>query len=110
MREELGFPGMRVLQNGFYAGARYDQPHNYPRHCAAYTGTHDNDTIVGWFRDGRRDRGPDGLTTAARALRLRWRIGEDRPSVDDPGAVPVAGRSGGDAAARTCWGSARRRG
>ncbi len=69
LREELGFPGMRVLQNGFYAGARYDQPHNYPRHCAAYTGTHDNDTIVGWFRDGRRDRGPDGLTTAARALR-----------------------------------------
>src|SRR5205085_12375831 len=25
------------------------QPHNYPRNCAVYTGTHDNDTTVGWF-------------------------------------------------------------
>ncbi|MCA9245023.1 MAG: 4-alpha-glucanotransferase [Phycisphaerales bacterium] len=69
LREELGFPGMRVLQNGFYDGSRYDQPHNYPRGCAAYTGTHDNDTIVGWFKAARSDRGADGLTTAARTLR-----------------------------------------
>ncbi len=78
---EFGFPGMRILQNGFGEQARYDQPHNYPAGCVAYTGTHDNDTIRGWFlsASGRPDgsggarrrveRGRDGLTVAERAVR-----------------------------------------
>ncbi|MGE0479360.1 MAG: 4-alpha-glucanotransferase [Phycisphaerae bacterium] len=49
LRDALGFPGMRVLQFAFGAGSRYHQPHSYPHHCAVYTGTHDNDTLVGWF-------------------------------------------------------------
>ncbi len=51
LRDQLGFPGMRVLQFAFGddpKGADY-QPHNYNRHCIVYTGTHDNDTVVGWF-------------------------------------------------------------
>jgi 4-alpha-glucanotransferase len=47
---DTGFPGMRVLQFGLRA--REDSlhlPHNYIQNCAAYTGTHDNDTIMGWF-------------------------------------------------------------
>jgi len=54
LRDELGFPGMRVLQFAFGddpKGVDY-QPHNYPRHCVVYTGTHDNDTVVGWFNSG----------------------------------------------------------
>ncbi len=45
-------PGMRVLQFAFGPdeGNRYFLPHNYPRNCVVYTGTHDNDTCVGWFR------------------------------------------------------------
>ncbi len=45
-----GFPGMRILQFAFNRreGDRFF-PHNYPRACVAYTGTHDNDTLVGWF-------------------------------------------------------------
>jgi 4-alpha-glucanotransferase len=51
LREELGLPGMRVLQFAFGNDAKSDayKPHNYPRNCAAYTATHDNDTTVGWF-------------------------------------------------------------
>jgi len=51
LRDQLGFPGMRVLQFAFGDDpkARDYQPHNYPRECLVYTGTHDNDTTVGWF-------------------------------------------------------------
>ncbi len=69
LRDALGLPGMRLLQNAFGCGARYDQPHNYPRRCVAYTGTHDNDTTVGWFRKLPRRRGEDGLTPRQRVLR-----------------------------------------
>lgn len=48
---ESGFPGMKVLQFAFdrrEGGSDY-LPHNYPVRCVAYTGTHDNDTILGWL-------------------------------------------------------------
>jgi 4-alpha-glucanotransferase len=48
LRDDLGFPGMRVLQFGFGGGSYY-LPHNYTKSSVAYTGTHDNDTIRGWF-------------------------------------------------------------
>jgi 4-alpha-glucanotransferase len=51
LRDELGFPGMRVLQFAFSSDASNAfLPHNYPRRCVAYTGTHDNDTTLGWLR------------------------------------------------------------
>jgi len=51
LRDRFGLPGMRVLQFGFDdEGGRTHQPHRYPRHTVAYTGTHDNDTITGWLR------------------------------------------------------------
>lgn len=50
---ESGFPGMRVFQFGFDkrdTGAKNEYlPHNYVKNCVAYTGTHDNPTIVSWF-------------------------------------------------------------
>lgn len=46
---ESGFPGMKVLQFAFGSGDSPDLPHNYPRHCVAYPGTHDNNTLMGWF-------------------------------------------------------------
>jgi 4-alpha-glucanotransferase len=51
LRDELGFPGMRVLQFAFGGDRKtsVDLPHNYIRNVVAYTGTHDNDTAVGWF-------------------------------------------------------------
>jgi 4-alpha-glucanotransferase len=50
LRDEFGFPGMRILQFGFGGDAKnIDLPHNYVANVVAYTGTHDNDTTVGWF-------------------------------------------------------------
>jgi 4-alpha-glucanotransferase len=50
LRDEFQFPGMRVLQFAF-GGDPHDThlPHEYTRASFAYTGTHDNDTVVGWF-------------------------------------------------------------
>ena len=52
LRDAFGFPGMRILQFGFgdASASSLDLPHNYPAHCVAYTGTHDNDTVVGWYQ------------------------------------------------------------
>lgn len=50
LRDGFGFPGMRILQFGFSSDAKnIDLPHNYHKNVVVYTGTHDNDTAVGWF-------------------------------------------------------------
>jgi 4-alpha-glucanotransferase len=50
LRDDLGFPGMRILQFAFSSDTKnLDLPHNYHRNLVVYTGTHDNDTTVGWF-------------------------------------------------------------
>lgn len=54
-----GFPGMKVLQFGITGEDSVDLPHNYPRNCVAYPGTHDNNTLAGWYAQE--------LTDAARA-------------------------------------------
>ncbi len=47
-----GFPGMRVLQFGFNPESNDNDhlPHRYPPNCVAYTGTHDNSTVMGWYK------------------------------------------------------------
>ena len=46
----FGFPGMRILQFAWGGDAKnHDLPHNYIPNSCVYTGTHDNDTTVGWF-------------------------------------------------------------
>ncbi|MGH9881333.1 MAG: 4-alpha-glucanotransferase, partial [Pyrinomonadaceae bacterium] len=50
LRDGFGFPGMRILQFAFGGDTKnIDLPHNYVPNVVAYTGTHDNDTTVGWF-------------------------------------------------------------
>ncbi|HZI18974.1 MAG TPA: 4-alpha-glucanotransferase [Pyrinomonadaceae bacterium] len=50
LRDRFDFPGMRILQFGFSTDStNKDLPHNYVRNSVVYTGTHDNDTAVGWF-------------------------------------------------------------
>ncbi|MGQ0646426.1 MAG: 4-alpha-glucanotransferase [Gemmatimonadaceae bacterium] len=51
LREELGFPGMAIMQFAFGGDPQAPgfRPHNYTRDLVAYTGTHDNDTTVGWW-------------------------------------------------------------
>jgi 4-alpha-glucanotransferase len=50
LRDEFDFPGMRIFQFAFSSDlTNKDLPHNYVRNAVAYTGTHDNDTAVGWY-------------------------------------------------------------
>lgn len=49
LRDEFGFPGMRILQMAFRDRFNPDLPHNYVPNCVVYTGTHDHDTAKGWF-------------------------------------------------------------
>jgi len=51
LRDQFDLPGMKVLQFAFDGDASSPYlPHNYTPNCVVYTGTHDNDTTVGWFR------------------------------------------------------------
>lgn len=50
LRDRLSFPGMRVLQFGFeHHHDSYHRPESYPEDSVAYTGTHDNETLMGWY-------------------------------------------------------------
>jgi len=50
LRNGFNFPGMKILQFAFDSSEDNDfLPHTYPRNCIVYTGTHDNDTSLGWF-------------------------------------------------------------
>ena len=66
---DSGFPGMKVMEFAFDSrdgsGSEY-LPHNFIRHCVAYTGTHDNDTILGWASAVS----PEDFRRAAAYLRL----------------------------------------
>lgn len=55
---ESGYPGMKILQFAFDSREENDYiPHTYPKNCVVYTGTHDNDTVVGWINSiSKEDR------------------------------------------------------
>jgi len=50
LRDDYGLPGMKILEFAF-DGSAYNPylPHNHIKNCVIYTGTHDNDTALGWF-------------------------------------------------------------
>ena len=51
LRDRLELPGMKVTHFAFSGDPHHPfLPHNYPVNCVAYTGTHDNDTTVGWYQ------------------------------------------------------------
>ena len=52
LMKKTGFPGMKILQFAFDSRESSDYlPHNYDRNCVVYIGTHDNDTLAGWFEN-----------------------------------------------------------
>jgi 4-alpha-glucanotransferase len=54
LRDSFGLPGMKILQFAFDSGEANDYiPHNFVKNCIAYTGTHDNDTVKGWFEKAK---------------------------------------------------------
>jgi 4-alpha-glucanotransferase len=92
LRDEFKLPGMRVLQFAFGGDSRNPfLPHNHVRNSVVYTGTHDNDTVVGWYNslsETERNRvnqsAPDAQSDIGRAaLRMAW------SSVADLAIAPV---------------------
>ncbi len=78
---DTGFYGMRVLQFAFTShGDNLHLPHNYPKHSIAYTGTHDNNTTLGWLWEQSDDVRKYALSYCG--FSGDWGIGgKDSPSV-----------------------------
>ena len=71
LREESGLPGMKVLEFAFSGPDNAYLPHHYAPHCICYTGTHDNDTVLGWY---------DHATEQERAFAAVYLGAKDRES------------------------------
>ena len=72
LMDYAGYPGMRVLQFAFDSlCVGCYQPHTYPTACVCYTGTHDNDTVMGWMKNGD----PEAVGYAAEYFGLNPREG-----------------------------------
>ncbi len=104
--KDSGYPGMKVLQFAFDSREQANYfPYTYTRNCVAYTGTHDNQTVVGWFRS----LPPEDYRTVARYFGLKkgdgddihWRmIREVLASVADTAIIPLQDYLGLDDGAR----------
>lgn len=51
MRDATGYPGMKILQFGFGGDDSIELPHNYIQNTISYLGTHDNETVTGWYKN-----------------------------------------------------------
>lgn len=92
LRDTFDFPGMKILQFGFGGEQNSDfLPHNFTPNCVVYTGTHDNETTVGWYLNAspaeqdhvRRYLARDGRDIAWDLLRLA------HTSVADTAIIPL---------------------
>ncbi|MEP7345860.1 MAG: 4-alpha-glucanotransferase, partial [Gemmatimonadaceae bacterium] len=76
LRERFGFPGMSILQFAFGGDGQASEflPHNFPRERVVYTGTHDNDTTLGWWNStGHSDSTRSAAAvTKEKAFALRY--------------------------------------
>jgi 4-alpha-glucanotransferase len=72
---KIGIPGMRVLLFAFEEGMAHSPhaPHNHGRNCVVYTGTHDNNTVRGWFEN---EAGSDEKKRLSRYVGRRIRASE----------------------------------
>ncbi|MDB5349971.1 MAG: 4-alpha-glucanotransferase [Planctomycetota bacterium] len=79
LRDAFNLPGMRILQFAFGDDPMADEylPYKYIGHCVVYTGTHDNDTTVGWFTAPTTNTTQSAtLVASERAFVLRF-VGSD---------------------------------
>lgn len=81
LRLKYGFPGMKILQFAFHSddGKKY-LPHTFSKNFIVYTGTHDNDTLAGWFDMLEKDikkkvlsyADADTISVIQKLIRLAW--------------------------------------
>jgi len=74
LRDNCGFPGMKILQFAFGSdGSDAFLPHNWERNFVAYTGTHDNDTVCGWWHSAPEpERAYAGAYLPASQADVHW--------------------------------------
>ncbi len=74
LRDDCGFPGMRILQFAFGGDGTHEfLPHNYVPNAVVYSGTHDNETALGWWNSAPpRERAYAGSYLAADANDVHW--------------------------------------
>jgi 4-alpha-glucanotransferase len=104
LREQFGYPGMSILQFAFGTDSQAGtfQPHSYTHDLVVYTGTHDNDTTVGWWEstgEGDSTRSPEDVARekafacrylAADGHEMHWTlIRAALASVADTAIVPL---------------------
>jgi 4-alpha-glucanotransferase len=84
IRNKFSFPGMKVLQFAFASGPgpRTFLPHNYCRNVVAYTGTHDNDTTVGWWASAGGDGTGGQKDPQGEQARVRAYLGTDGTEIN----------------------------
>jgi len=80
LRDRYGLPGMKVLQFAFGGDPenRVHHPDAYPRRSVAFTGTHDSNTMLGWYRDLQRQAQSNDATADAELLRVQRYFGTSR--------------------------------
>jgi 4-alpha-glucanotransferase len=92
LRDSFSFPGMKILQFAFDSGEANDYlPHNFTKNCVVYTGTHDNDTAMGWITSAKPEDkkymmeyiGKEGDFSCWDLIRLAW------ASVADTAVIPM---------------------
>lgn len=70
LREHFGMPGMRILQFGFSdRGSHLYLPHRFVPNCVVYTGTHDNNTTLGWWQHDASQEERKNAQTYLQAIR-----------------------------------------
>ncbi len=73
LRDSFDLPGMKIAQFGFSDVDNPFYPANYPQNCVAYTGTHDNDTVKGWYKTAPVDHKVLALETMdAKPSKVSW--------------------------------------
>ena len=101
---QCGFPGMKVLQFAFDGEADNEYlPHNYTKNSVVYTGTHDNDTTMGFFLSADRrqlKRAKEYLRTRKTTLLLRECIMSAMSSVSNTCIIPLQDLLGLDSTGR----------
>ncbi|MEI8130797.1 MAG: 4-alpha-glucanotransferase [Leptolinea sp.] len=113
LRDQFHLPGMKIGQFAFASDPEDSfLPHNYPVNCVAYTGTHDNDTTIGWYKTApeverdfcRRYLACDSNGIPWEMIRAVWqsvaRIAiaplQDFLSLDTPARMNFPGKTGGN--------------
>ncbi|MGQ8338473.1 4-alpha-glucanotransferase [Sunxiuqinia sp. A32] len=103
LRDEFNLPGMKVLQFAYASDETNEHlPHNYTSNFVVYTGTHDNDTTLGWAKSmTKRERknvkrylGVNSKRVAAKLIELAW------ASVANKAVIPLQDLLGLDSKAR----------